>query len=211
MREVLPGIYRWELPHPEWTPEDAEDGEGWDEVVASYLVETRDGPVLIDPLVAADAWDALDERLAGRTPQVLITIFWHTRSAGAIADRYPGTLVWAHEPAAALVEERGVSPRSFAAGDALPGGIEHVEIGRAYEVAYLLRDDRALLVGDVFLGTAEGGARLFPATWLRGDHEAVRTGLRESLLQLPIEHLLLTHGGPVLERGRTALAQALDG
>jgi glyoxylase-like metal-dependent hydrolase (beta-lactamase superfamily II) len=209
MREVLPGVYRWELPHPEWTPEDAEEGQGWEQVVASYLVETDDGPVLVDPLV--EDWDDLDERLAGSPPNVLITIFWHTRSVQAVAERYPGTIVWVHEPAAALVQERGVEPRPFAPGDALPGGFEAVDAGRAFEVAYLLPDLRALVVGDVLLGTPEGGARMFPASWLRGDYEAVRAGLREKLLPLPIDHLLLTHGQPVLERGRAALADALGG
>jgi hypothetical protein len=211
MRELLPGVHRWELPHPEWTPEDAEGGQGWDEVVASYLVETEDGPVLVDPLVAPGDWAELDEQLAGRPPHVLITLFWHTRSAGAVAGRYPGTVLWAYERAAPLVQERGVEARTFAAGTALPGGIEHVEVGRAYEVAYYLRDRRALVVGDAFLGTPDGGARLFPATWLLGDYEAVRAGLQEALSRLPIDHLLLTHGEPVLERGGTALTRALAG
>ena len=210
MREVLPGVYRWELPHPEWTPEDAEEGQGWNQVVASYLVETADGPVLVDPLVGGEGWDALDARLSHASPNVLITIFWHTRSAKAIAERYPGTVVWVHEPAAPLVAERGVEPRPFTPGTALPGGFEAVDAGRAHEVAYILRDRRALVVGDVLLGTPEGGARLFPASWLRGDYAAVRDGLRASLLQLPIDHLLLTHGDAVLERGGAALARALD-
>jgi glyoxylase-like metal-dependent hydrolase (beta-lactamase superfamily II) len=209
MWEVLPGIYRWELPHPEWTPDDAEGGEGWDRVVGSYLVERADGPVLVDPLVAADEWDALDERLEGRTPQVLITIFWHARSAKEIVERYPGAVVWAHEPAVGLMRERGVEPRTFRPGKALPGAIEVVEVGRAFEVAYFLRDRGALIAGDVLLGTADGGARLFPRSWLRGDYDAVREGLRGSLGHLPIDHLLLTHGEPVLERGGTALAEAL--
>jgi hypothetical protein len=211
MREVLPGVYRWELPHPEWTPEDAEEGQGRDEVVASYLVETGDGPVLVDPLVGGDDWDALDAQLSHMPPNVLITIFWHTRSAQAVAERYPGTVVWVHEPAATLVRERRIEPRPFVPGTALPGGFEALDAGRAFEVAYFHRDRRALIVGDVLLGTPDGGARLFPASWLRGDYEAVRNGLRASLLQLPVEHLLLTHGEPVLERGGAALAHALAG
>jgi glyoxylase-like metal-dependent hydrolase (beta-lactamase superfamily II) len=211
MREVLAGVYRWELPHPEWTPEYAEGGQGWEEVVACYLVETDDGPVLVDPLVGDDDWDGLDRKLAGRPPHLLITIFWHTRSAKAIVERYPGTVVWAHEPAAALVRERGVDARTFVPGTTLPGGIEAVDAERAFEVVYFLRDRSALIVGDIFLGTPDRGARLFPASWLRGDYEAVRAGLRRSLLDLPIDHLLLTHGEPVLGRGGAALAQALDG
>jgi glyoxylase-like metal-dependent hydrolase (beta-lactamase superfamily II) len=93
----------------------------------------------------------------------------------------------------------------------LPGGIEHFAVGRAFEVAYFLRDRRALLVGDALLGAPDGAARLFPRSGLRGDYAAVRAGLRESLERLPIDHLLLTHGEPVLQRGGEALARALAG
>lgn len=75
MWEVLDGVFRWELPHPEWTPEDAEGGRGWERVVASYLFETADGPVLVDPLVPDDGWDELAGLLRGRTPHVLLTLF----------------------------------------------------------------------------------------------------------------------------------------
>ncbi|HKP17989.1 MAG TPA: MBL fold metallo-hydrolase [Gaiellaceae bacterium] len=209
MEELLSGVYRWELPHPEWTPEDAEGGLGWEEAVASYLVETEDGPVLVDPLVGEEHRDALDRVLDGRPPHVLITILWHTRSAPAIADRYPGTVVWAHEPAADLIRERGAEPRLFLPGGPLPGAIEAIDVGRAFEVAYFLRDRRALIVGDVLLGTPDGRARLFPPSWLLGDYDAVRTGLRASLGRLPVDHLLLTHGAAVLDNGGAAVAEAL--
>jgi glyoxylase-like metal-dependent hydrolase (beta-lactamase superfamily II) len=206
--ELLPGVFRWELAHPEWTPEDAEEGRGWERIVGSYLVETHDGPVLIDPLVA-DGWESLDEALDGRAPQVLVTLFWHTRSAPAVLDRYAGATAWAHEPAATLVRERGVEPRTFRPGDALPGGIEAIDVRRAYEVAYLLPDRRALVVGDVILGAPDGGARRLPPSWFRGDYDELCRALRDTLLPLPVEHLLLTHGDPVLGNGREALERAL--
>jgi hypothetical protein len=206
--EVLPGVYRWETRHPDWTPQDAENGQGWDEIVASYVVDTDDGPVLIDPLVADDGWASLDRVLGDRTPHVLITIFWHTRSTPGVLERYPGATAWIHEPAADLIRERGAWGRSFLPGDHLPGGIEAIEVPRAYEIAYLLHDRRALVAGDVLLG-APDGARLFPPSWLRGDYAAVRAALRRSLLPLPVEHLLLTHGRPVLGGGREAIERAL--
>lgn len=209
MREILEGIFRWEAPHPGWTPDDAEGGEGWERVVASYLVETPEGPVLIDPLVADDGWDALDAVLRGRTPAVLLTLFWHTRSAPAILARYPGAVAWAHEPAADLVRERGAEPRTFVARDALPGGIEAVDVLRAYEVAFLLPVHRALAVGDVLLGLADGGARPLPPSWYRGDYDTLVLALREALLPLEFEHLLLTHGEPVLGTGHEAVERAL--
>jgi glyoxylase-like metal-dependent hydrolase (beta-lactamase superfamily II) len=209
VRELLPGVYRWDAPHPDWTPEDAEDGSGWEQVVSSYLVETANGPVLIDPLAADDGWDALDRALAGRAPDVLLTLFWHTRSTPGVLERYPGATAWAHEPALELVRERGVEPRPFLPGDPLPGGIVAVDVLRAYEVAFFLPDHGALAVGDVLLGTRDGGARPLPPSWFRGDYGALRAQLRDVLLALPVEHLLLTHGEPVLGTGREALERAL--
>jgi hypothetical protein len=211
VRQVLDGVFRWEVPHPDWSPDDAEDGQGWGRIVASYLVETADGPVLIDPLVADDGWAALDRALAGRTPEILLTLFWHTRSTPVVLERYPGATAWAHEPAADLVRERGVEPRTFLPGDPLPGGIAAIDVLRAYEVAFLLPENRALVAGDVLLGAPDGGARPLPPSWFRGDYDTLLEGLREALLALPVEHLLLMHGVPVLGTGREALEQALGG
>jgi hypothetical protein len=209
LRQLLDGIFRWELPHPEWSPDDAEGGQGWDEVVASYLVETADGPVLIDPLVAKDGWETLDRALAGRMPDILLTLFWHTRSTPAVLERYAGATAWIHEPAADLVRERGAEGRTFLPGDPLPGGIEAIDALRAYEVAFLLREHRALVVGDVLLGEPDGGARLLPRSWYRGDYDALCVALRDALLPLQVEHLLLMHGEPVVGNGREALERAL--
>lgn len=209
MRQLVEGILRWDVPHPDWTPEDAEAGQGWDKVVASYLVETADGPVLIDPLVADDGWEALDRALGGRTPDVLLTLFWHTRSTPAVVERYPAATAWVHEPAADLVRERGATGRTFVPGDSLPGGIEAIDALRAYEVVYLLPVHRSLVAGDVLLGGPDGGARLLPRSWFRGDYDTLCGALREALLPLDFDHLLLMHGEPVLGTGRAALERAL--
>ena len=209
MEELVPGIFRWELPHPAWSPEDAEGGQGWDEVVASYLVETAAGPVLLDPLVADDGWEALDGALDGRAPDVLLTLFWHTRSTPAVLERYAGATAWIHEPAAELVRERGAEGRTFVPGDALPGRIQAIDVRRAYEVAFLLPEQREIGVGDVLLVDRPGGARLLPPSWYRGDYEALVAALGEELLPLEFDHLLLAHGAPVLGTGHAAVESAL--
>lgn len=209
MDELVTGIFRWELPHPEWSPDDAEGGQGWEQVVASYLVESAAGPVLIDPLVADDGWETLDRALGGRAPDVLLTLFWHTRSTPTVLERYPGATAWVHEPAADLVRERAVVGRTFLPGDALPGRIEAIDVRRAYEVAFLLPDRRALVVGDVLLGDRDGGARLLPRSWHRGEYAELVAALRDALLPLEFDHLLLTHGDPVLGTGHDAVERAL--
>ncbi len=204
--ELRPGLHRWELPHPEWTPRDAEGG-GWEEVVASYALEAPDGLVLIDPLAPpegsaeADAfWAWIDERverLGG--PAVLISIFWHARSAQAVLDRYENASVWAYEAARELVSERTNVTDGFRPGEKLPGGAVAYHAGRALEVVLWLPSHRALVAGDVLLGGEDGtGARLCPTSWLGGgrSYDDVREALAP-VRDLPVELLLLTHGKPV--------------
>jgi glyoxylase-like metal-dependent hydrolase (beta-lactamase superfamily II) len=212
--EIAPGLWRWTARHPDWTPEEGGD-EGWEPEVASYFLESSDGVVLIDPLVpdgeAGRFWEALDRDVgrSGRPPQVLVTIFWHTRSSQAILDRYEGTRVWAHEPARDLVAERTGVTDVFVSGDALPGGIVAYDAGRAFEIVFWLPAHRAVVTGDVILGARGAGVRVVPDSWL-GDRDPrqVRETLA-ALLELPVERVLVTHGEPVLSGGREALEAAL--
>jgi glyoxylase-like metal-dependent hydrolase (beta-lactamase superfamily II) len=215
-RELRPGLWRWELPHPEWTPKDAED-DGWEQVVASYAVETPDAYLLIDPLAppagspeAERFWSALDRDVDRRgPPAVLLTIFWHARSAAEILERYPGAAVWVHEPAADLVAERTRFTHTFRPGQELPGGATGYDAGRAYEVVFWLPSHAALVAGDVLLGAPDGATRLCPSSWTRDKTaDDLRTAL-EPLLQLPVELLLLTHGDAIMDDAREALGQAL--
>ena len=209
-QELRPGLWRWTASHPDWTP----DAEGWEQEVGSYAYVAGETLVLIDPLVPDDDafWRELDgdvERLG--PPHVLITIFFHTRSAQTILDRYDGARVWAFEPAIDRISERTRFTDPFTTGAVLPGGIEPHPVERGDEVLYWLPAHRALAVGDSLLGTAGGGMRLCPPSWLRdpAHYEPFRASLRP-LLELPVELVLLTHGEPVLERGREALARALE-
>ena len=216
MGEIRPGLLRWELAHPEWTPADAEDGSGWEETVACYAVTTGQELVLVDPLApppdeAEAFWAELDGQVErSGPPSILVTIFWHARSSRELVERYPGTRVWAHEPAEELVRERTPVTDTFGAGDSLPGEIIAYDAGRAYEVVFWLPEHRGLVAGDVLLGGGPSGARLCPASWLgRGKtHEDLREALRP-LLELPVELLLLTHGDVVETGARAALADAL--
>ena len=81
--EIEEGLWRWTAFHEEWN-----------EDVGCVYVDTEDGAVLIDPLVPKDAtakfWKALDrdvKRQKGRV-HVLITVFWHARSAAEMRERY---------------------------------------------------------------------------------------------------------------------------
>lgn len=215
--ELAPGLWRWTAPHPEWSPEADEGGEGWGREVGCLYLETPGALVLFDPLAPeADGdrerfWRGLDrdvERLG--PPHVLLTVFWHTRSSQEILERYAGARVWAHESAVEKIGERVRYTDAFAIGDALPGGVESVDALRAEEVMYWLPEQRALVTGDVILGARDGGLRVCPDSWLpKGTNaEEFRTALRP-VLDLPVEHVLVSHGEPVLGGGRDALRRAL--
>jgi hypothetical protein len=210
MEELRPGLFRWTTRHPDWTPEEG-GPDGWDPIVASYLYESADGVLLFDPLLADESpeWDELSARVERRgPPHVLLTLFWHVRSTPAVAARYPGTRVWAHDrmPWIEETRKRVEVTDAFALENTLPAGVEARE---PREVVYWVPEHGALVAGDVLLGTAEGGVR--PTPWLghQMTAEELRLNLR-ALLDLPIELLLLTHGDPVLENGRSALARALE-
>ena len=215
--ELAPGLWRWTAPHPDWTPEDAEDGEGWDREVGCLYLEAPDALVLFDPLAPADEaererfWRALDrdvERLG--PPHVFLTVYWHARDSQQVLDRYQGARVWTHESATDEVGKRVAYTDTFTIGDPLPGGIEAIDALRAGEVVYWLPDRRALVPGDVILGAPGGRLRLCPDSWLaKGTtRDDVRAALG-SVLELPVERVLVSHGEPVLENGREALARAL--
>lgn len=203
--EIAPGLWRWTAYHDEWK-----------EDVGSTYCETTDGVVLVDPLVPdADQdrfWRSLDRDVqrANGVVHVLVTIFWHTRSAAEMVSRY-GARIWAPTSARAAVARRsGVVTDAFRPGDRLPGGIDAFGTARRTEIVYWLPAHHTLVPGDVLLGDGSGGVRLCPESWLPAStrHADLAKSL-SPLLELPIERVLLSHGEPVLENGRAVLAAAL--
>jgi glyoxylase-like metal-dependent hydrolase (beta-lactamase superfamily II) len=200
VQEIAPGFWRWTSFHGEWKQE----------VGCAYL-EAPDAVCLIDPLVPGEDREkflaALDRDVdrAGRPVHILVTVFWHTRSAEELATRY-GAEVWAPSRARKAVERRAGSARAFRPGDVLPGGVEAFATARSNEVVLYLPAHRTLATGDVILG----GPRLCPASWLPPGvgQEELRVSLLP-LLDLDLERILISHGEPVLEGGREALSALL--
>lgn len=203
--EVAPGLWRWTGYHEEWK-----------EDVGCVYCETGDGVVLIDPLVPPEDderfWRALDRDVqrGGGAVHVLVTVFWHTRSAAAMVERY-GARIWAPSRARAAIARRaGAVTDVFRYGDPLPGGIEALATARAGEVVFWIPWQAALVPGDVLLGDGEGGVRLCPASWLpEGKGQAELAVSLAPVLELPVERVLVSHGEPVLDGASRALARAL--
>jgi len=203
------GLWRWTTYYEDWRNE-----------VGCVYYEAADAIILIDPLVpsepleAARFWKALDRdvRRAGVPVHILLTVFWHARSAEEVVRRYDGRLHAASRARAAIERRTHAVTDVFRPGEELPGAVEALESGRATEVVYWIPAHRALVPGDVILGDGNGGLRLCPESWLPAGvgHARLRSVLRP-LLDLPVEHVLVSHGEPVTGRAATKLAAALAG
>ncbi|HST24618.1 MAG TPA: MBL fold metallo-hydrolase [Gaiellaceae bacterium] len=203
VERIEDGLWRWTGFHEEWKQD-----------VGCVYVESEDAVCLIDPLVPPEDRErflaALDRDVLrlGLPVHVLVTVFWHTRNAREIAERY-GAEIWAPSRARPAVERRAGTARPFRPGDSLPGGIEAHVTARSNEVVLFLPRHAALVAGDVLLGS-DDGLRLCPDSWLPDGvgQDALRTSLLP-LLDLPVRHVLVSHGRPAIGNGAAALRAAL--
>jgi hypothetical protein len=190
LQELARGLWRWAARHPDWEPPEQEDDPAdWAPEVGCVAYEAADTFVLIDPLVVDGDYEQLD-RLAGSTARVsiLTTIKWHDRSGAKLTKRYGAS---------------GVPP-----AEVVP-----IELPGAGETLFWIPEHRALVPGDRILGDRPPGVRMCPESWLRnlgGYTQAdLRRELRELVLDLPVELVLVSHGEPVLREGRAELERAL--
>lgn len=201
VHRIAPGLWRWSAYHEEWRKE-----------VGCVYLEADDATVLFDPLVPPEDAERFlgyldaDVERATTPVHIVLTVYWHVRSASELAVRYDAK-VWAPARSAKPVERRtGSAPDSVHPGDQLPGNVEVHASGRAAELVYILPAHRALVAGDVLLGDP---LRICPARWVgKGGQPAVRKALRP-LLDEPLDRVLTSHGDPVLRAGHNALASAL--
>ena len=69
VRELCPGVWHWQSPHPDW-----DDEESWPQLVSSYAIELGDDFLLFDPLSVPD-------ELRERATAVVLTAPYHERDA----------------------------------------------------------------------------------------------------------------------------------
>ena len=91
----------------------------------------------------------------------------------------------------------------------IPAGIETFTPRGVSEgqVAFFIKEERALVVAEFFLGTPTG-LQLCPSP-ATADIDEFAESMNELRL-LPIERILVAHGQPVLAAGADAIAAALD-
>lgn len=199
------GLWRWTASLP--------GSAAGDDPVGCTFVDTGDAIVVVDPAVPAAPdqrarfWRALDGDVdrAGAAPTVVLTTPRHARSAADVRARYAGARVLA--PADAGPPPGVPVDHRFAAGEALPAGVEARPSGRPGEAVLWLPAHRTIVTGDVLRGGA-GGLVLAPLA--PDERGAVAAALR-ALLALPLDRALPAHGAPVTSGARAALASALGG
>jgi hypothetical protein len=209
MRELRPGIWHWQSPHPDW-----DEKQSWPELVSSYAIALGDGFLLFDPLSVPDD-------LRERATAVVLTAPYHERDA-----RRLGLPV--HTPPADTwedwVEKFGIDPdrvRGMESEDLAwlragegeghfhgpgpwPFGI-HAYAGREdNDLILWLPSINAIVAGDSLADFGDGldielGGRKHMT------RDDVARQLRP-LLELPIELVLPAHGEPT---DRAALERAL--
>jgi glyoxylase-like metal-dependent hydrolase (beta-lactamase superfamily II) len=220
VRELRPGVWHWQGPHPEWA-----GSVRWGQVVSSYAIDDGDRLLLFDPLAPPSEIDAL---AAERETVIVLGSPWHERDTQSLVERY-GAPVYAPPPDTAedLMQKFGVTAEQagdgspdlvwlragdagewhpYAAGDRLPVGVEAFPGREHNDMVLWIESRRAVVAGDTLVDFGRGLE--IPSEWLRKGvtREQIVEGLRP-LLELPVELVLATHGGPT---DRAALERALS-
>jgi hypothetical protein len=198
LRDVAPGLWLWRTEHPDWRA-----GNDWEPMVASTCVESGGEVALLDPLAppadAAEVWARLDAR-----PPTLVVVLKpdHVRDVDLFVRRYGA------RPFGPYLFWRGDAPETelepIEPGSRLPGGLVALYDGRGRnETPLWLHEQRALVFADA-LTAPEGELRVWSTPW----HEERALPALRALLELPFEHVIVSHGEPVHDRA--AYQRALD-
>jgi glyoxylase-like metal-dependent hydrolase (beta-lactamase superfamily II) len=218
--ELAEGLWHWQARHPQW-----EEGEPWDPAVSSYAIDDGERLLLFDPI---DPPGEVDQLAADREVLVLLTNPWHERGTQGLVERLgvpvhtplPDTAEYLMETFGLTAEQVGDgSPdlvwllkegngeaHVFTAGDRLPGGVEVFPGHKPNDTMLWAEDKRALVSGDTLVDFGNGLE--LNSRWLeiQGITRQEVLGRLRPLLELPVEHVLATHGGPF---ERAALERAL--
>jgi hypothetical protein len=196
--DVAPGLWIWRPAHPDWSAD-----AGWEPPVTSTCVESGGEVAVLDALLpetgAEDVWTRLDAR-----PPTVAAVLKpdHVRSIDLIVERYGAwpfgpSLFWRDD-----IPEADLEP--LEPGSVLPGGLVALYDGRGRnETPLWLPEQRALVFADAL--TERGGElRVWATPW----HEERVLPALTAMLDLPFEHVIVSHGEPLHDRA--AFERALE-
>jgi hypothetical protein len=198
LHDVAPGLWLWRLEHPDWSP-----GLDWEPLVASTYVESGGEVALLDPTAPPDEADEVWERLDARPPTLVVVLKPdHVRDVDLFVRRYGARafgpwLFWRDD-----IPETDLRP--IEPGSELPGGLLALYDGRGRnETPLWLPEQRALVFADA-LTAPRGELRV----WASPSHEERALPALRGLLDLPFDHVIVSHGQPVHDRA--AYERALE-
>jgi hypothetical protein len=188
--DVAPGLWLWRLEHPDWRP-----GLDWEQHVTSTCVESGGEVALLDPIAPPEESDEVWKRLDARPPTLVVVLKPdHVRDVDLFARRYNARpfgpwLFWRDD-----VPETDLEP--IEPGSELPGGLVALQDGRGrMETPLWLPEQLALVFADA-LTAPQGELRV----WGSPAHEQRALPALRALLELPFEHVIVSHGRPVHDR-----------
>jgi glyoxylase-like metal-dependent hydrolase (beta-lactamase superfamily II) len=197
VNEILPGVVHWRARHPNLHSE----VDSW------WLAGSG---VLIDALVPPDVgleWFASQDVSPSA---IVLSNRHHYRGAAEFRERFGCSV---HVPRAGL-HEFGADRQpvdAYDPGDELPGGLVVHEIGSLCpdDMALHLPAAQAVFFADGVVVWRGGDVGFVPDS-LMDDPERTKRGLVASLRRLlddvpDFRHVLMAHGGPVLDEGRAKL------
>jgi hypothetical protein len=198
VRDVAPGIWIWRVEHPSWSP-----ASSWKPAVTSTYVEARGEVLVLDALAPPEDAREVWERLNARPPSVAVVLKPdHVRDVDFFVERY------ACRAFGPWLFFRGDAPKTeledLEPGIELPGGPIALYDGRyRMETPLWLPEQRALVFADAL--TERDGQLLVWGS--RGHEQRVVPALRK-MLELPFEHVIVSHGEPLHDR--RAFERALE-
>jgi glyoxylase-like metal-dependent hydrolase (beta-lactamase superfamily II) len=193
--------------------------------VSSYAIDDGERLLLFDPITPPSE---IHDLAAARETVIVLTCPWHERATQSLVERL-GVPVYTPLPDTAedlmrmygvtaeqagdgspdlvwLLKEGKGDARPYSAGDRLPVGVEAFPGQKPNDMVLWIESHATVIPGDTLVNFGDG-LHINPR-WLRPDvtREQVVEGLRP-LLDLPVDLVLATHGGPT---DRTALERALS-
>ncbi len=216
MREVAPGLWDWQAPHPDW-----EAGQPWGRVVSAHALDTGEELLLFDPL-------DVPAELAERATAIVLTAPWHERDTRKLVEELHVPVYAARPDSGAdlielfdvdparvegfvsddlrwLIHENGGDWHEISAEAPPPFGIEAFAGRTRNDLVLWVPGARALIAGDSLADWGDGLA--IRSEWLtaKTSRDDVAARLRP-VLDRPVEIVLPAHGTPA---DRAALEAAL--
>jgi hypothetical protein len=198
LHDVAPGLWIWRQEHPAWAPH-----VDWEPMVTSTCAESGGEVAVLDALAPPEDATEIWERLDAKPPTIAVVLKPdHVRDVDLFVRRYDARafgpyLFW-----------RGDAPETelepLEPGSEIPGGLVALYDGRGRnETPLWLPEQRALVFADA-LTERNGELRVWATPW----HEERALPALQALLELPFEHVIVSHGEPLHDRA--AYERALE-